>query len=110
MFNVVKTWKHCNMTCVVRHGIFDCPCGYVKLPENHPLYEVNYTEYPDNVSLQVHGGVTFSGKLLDMDGWFVGFDMHILMTLIRITGKKCIRTDAECESETNRLAEQLAEL
>lgn len=75
MFNVVKTWKHCNMTCVVRHGIFDCPCGYVKLPENHPLYEVNYTEYPDNVSLQVHGGVTFSGKLLDM-AHFDDFDPY----------------------------------
>lgn len=108
MFNVVKTWKHCNLTCVVRHSVFNCPCGYVELPKNHPLYGVNYTEYSDDVDLNVHGGVTFSGKLFDIDGWFVGFDMAHAEDFDPFDWKKCIRTDSECESETNKLAEQLS--
>lgn len=107
---IVKTWKHRNLTCVVRHGIFSCPCGYVKLPEDHPLHGVNYTEYDDCTDIDVHGGVMFSGIMTDMNGWFVGFDMAHLNDFDSHDLNKCIRTTEECERETNRLADQLADM
>lgn len=107
---IVKTWKHSNLTCVVRHGIFNCPCGYVKLPEDHPLYGVNYTEYSDCVDIDVHGGVTFSGNMVGMDGWFVGFGMAHFEDFDPHDWKRNIRAVEECERETDRLADQLADM
>ncbi|WQJ53686.1 MAG: hypothetical protein [Wendovervirus sonii] len=36
------------------------PCGYVEIPENHFLYEVDY----DDICIHCHGGLTFSDKLM----------------------------------------------
>ena len=46
-------------------------CGYVKIPENSKLYNVGYCDAP---SFDVHGGITFSGKFTDTDGYWYGFD------------------------------------
>ena len=107
---VVKTWKHNDMTCVVRHGVFNAPCGYVKIPEGHTLYGVNYFDYPDSARLYVHGGITFSGELDGMQGWYVGFNMAHFGDFDPLYHIKCVRTDKVCEMETNRLAEQIAEM
>lgn len=107
---IVKTWRHNNMTCVVRHGVFDAPCRYVEIPEGHTLYGVNYFDYLDSVRLYVHGGITFSGELDSIPGWYVGFDMAHFGDFDPLDHTKCVRTDYECEQETNRLAEQIAEL
>lgn len=107
---VVKTWKHNGMTCVIRHGAFDEPCGYVQIPEDHVLYGLDYFDYPDFVRLYVHGGITFSGELDGMQGWYVVFDMAHFRDFDPLDYKKCVRTDKECEQETNRLAEQIAKL
>lgn len=98
------------MTCVIRHVGFDAPCGYVKIPEDHVLYGLDYFDYPDHVKLYAHGGIKFSGELDGMQGWYVGFDMQHFEDFDPLDCTKCVRTDKECERETNRLAEQIAEM
>lgn len=107
---IVKTWKHDDMTCVVIHGVFDAPCGYVKIPEGHPLYKVNYFDYPDSIVLYVYGGITFSGELDGLQGWYVEFSMAHFGVFDLLDHTKCVRTGEECEQETNRLAEQIANM
>ena len=98
------------MTCALRKGAFNAPCGYVLVPEGHPLHGGEYGKA--EACLDVHGGVTFAGDLEGM-GWAVGFDMAHAGDMEYIPGT-CgmlpLRTDAECAEETNRLAEQLAAL
>lgn len=110
MIGIVKTWKHHGMTCVVIHSFFDAPCGYVEIPEGHPLYKVNYFDYPNSVVLYVHGGITFSGELDGLQGWYVGFNMAHFGDFDPVGHTKCVTTGKECEQETNRLAEQIAKL
>lgn len=47
-------------------------CGYVYLPEEHPLYGMDEDEI--DTYLYVYGGVTFAGEKTDGSGWAVGFD------------------------------------
>lgn len=106
--DVLKTWEHAGMTCVLRHGALDVPCGYVVLPEGHPLHSVEYVdmeECPD-----VYGGVTWTGELIGCSelGWLIGFDMGHFGDF-GDNPLRCIRTDEECVAETNRLAEQVAD-
>lgn len=42
----------------VRHPRMGFLCGYVGVPPEHPLYGKSY----DHLSLEVHGGLTFSAK------------------------------------------------
>mgnify|MGYP000860826612 CR=1 FL=1 len=78
-------------------------CGYVKIPSKSKLYKVEYYEnlglsrrimnnkkigkrgiipvfcwdgktITPEILFDVHGGLTFSGKLRDMNGWWLGFD------------------------------------
>jgi hypothetical protein len=35
-------------------------CGYVRIPEGHPLYEVPYDDEQVSNALDVHGGVTYA--------------------------------------------------
>lgn len=52
----------------------DHHCGYVLIPEGHPLHGVGYD---DVEGIEAHGGLTFSGSLYGQDGWWLGFDcMH----------------------------------
>lgn len=48
-------------------------CGYVQIPEGHPLYEVRFTEIELNSV-----GLAFSGHIKGLDGWFIGWDHHHL--------------------------------
>lgn len=108
--DVVKTWEHAGMACVMRRSCLGIPCGYVVLPEGHPLHGVEHAdmdEWPD-----VHGGVTWTGVLSRCSylGWLIGFDMgHDGDFECDPFGDiRVIRTDDECVAETNRLAEQMA--
>ena len=48
-------------------------CGYVEIPENHPLYN----KYFGDVDIEFTAvGLTFSGKIKHFDGWFIGWDHH----------------------------------
>lgn len=50
------------------------PCGYVSVPENHPFYGKNCSEIEGDI--EVHGGLTFSGKMKDSDDYWFGWDYY----------------------------------
>lgn len=50
-------------------------CGYVIIPEGHPLYGKHYSDlYDTPMDICVHGGVTFTDKT--EHGWMIGFDCN----------------------------------
>ena len=50
-------------------------CGYVQIPEGHPYYENReFTKF--NVGYEINWGLTFSGRLKNQSGWWIGFDCH----------------------------------
>lgn len=55
---------------VLSHGTH--PCGYVSVPENHPFYGKNCSEIEGDI--EVHGGLSFSGKMKDSDDYWFGWD------------------------------------
>lgn len=50
-------------------------CGYVEVPEDHPLFGLEYSdpEFPD---FEVHGGITFTDFLHETDTYCIGFDCN----------------------------------
>lgn len=57
--NVVKEWNHAGFKCtVIKHPEMGHYCGYVWLPEDHPL--ANGGERDINNLASVHGGVTYN--------------------------------------------------
>ena len=72
------SFEHSGMKCLVIRSIIESPesilwfgghlCGYVVLPEYHPLYECKY--YPD---FEVHGDITFNDSLNE-HAFALGFD------------------------------------
>ena len=53
-------------------------CGYVAIPEGHPLAGVNYNDIDD---IHCHGGLTYSEDFLtdysnDEGYWWIGFDCN----------------------------------
>lgn len=107
---IERIWEHAGMRCALRHGAFDAPCGYVFVPEGHPLHGVRQWDMADEPD--VHGGITFAGRL-DGLGWAVGFDMAHYWDLKDVPGSLemlPLRSDDDCARETDRLAERLAEM
>lgn len=93
--------------------------GYVAVSKSHPWFNKSYFGEIEN-SINIHGGVTFSGKLkgvspdsliminegekLPEEYWAFGFDtMHFLDNLDTCNKDFCI-------SETLRLKEQLEKI
>ncbi len=72
------------MAALVVRNSMGALCGYVGVPVEHAMYEVNYNQ---GYNLIVHGGLTFSGKChgaichVPEDGepddvWWLGFDCN----------------------------------
>lgn len=84
-------------------------CGYLNIPKDHALYEVNYEEIEKY--FQVHGGITFSGNLpfIDPNLFWFGYDCshHNDKTSFNPNGIE--RTLDYCIKECEFLAEQIAE-
>lgn len=67
---------------IYRHSTMKHLCGYVKLPESHPLFGINHMDSDVYDKIDVHGGVTFTytlntGHNLDEHhdtDFLVGFD------------------------------------
>ena len=63
---------------IVRNEHTGTLCGYVGVPRGHRVYGMTYQELEVQYSIPVHGGLTFSGPLLDkgsgFDEWYFGFD------------------------------------
>ena len=93
--------------------------GYVLIPPNHPYYEKHY----DDIPVYVHGGLTFSEKLSNLnhdnwlelfemlekendntDYWVVGFDTAHAGDSIHNWTKEAVK------NETQRLAKQLSDV
>jgi hypothetical protein len=81
-----KEWEHAGLSCTViftKMGeIKSHRCGYVRVTESHPLFEVHYNNFGNQINIdtindiyEVHGGVTFSGTSKNYEkGWWIGFD------------------------------------
>lgn len=60
----------------ITHNFMGYRCGYLKLEIGHPWHGENY----NNISPEVHGGLTFSEADVPCDlagadnGWWIGFD------------------------------------
>lgn len=73
---------------VVRVGFTFALCGYVGVPDHHPLHGLHYhddilSEYIGKKAIKVHGGLTYSDTSIANDfafekkpasSWFFGFD------------------------------------
>ena len=61
---------------VVSYGTH--PCCYIKIPEGHDYFGLDYDDINDlfDYPVHCHGGLTFSDDhLLDLEkGWYIGWD------------------------------------
>lgn len=74
-FDYQDTGTHNGMTyLILQHPGTGHLCGYVLIPEGHPLYATTVKGDYDTPSVSVHGGLTFAGKLPDREGIWLGFD------------------------------------
>lgn len=48
-------------------------CGYLEIPAEHKLFEVDYNLI-DIGDVKVPGGITFAGHIKDGESWHIGFD------------------------------------
>lgn len=106
----METWTHSGMDCALRHGGIGAPCGYVAIPESHPFFQKQYQKL--DRFIDIHGGLTFSGRFEadPQDRFWIGFDMAHAEDIEFRDGEICIlRSDDECRTETNRLAEQASQ-
>ena len=55
------------------HDVQGFRCGYVEIPEDHPLYGKYFGDIDFNTI-----GLTFSGYIKHLNGWFIGWDHHHL--------------------------------
>lgn len=115
--DIVKQWVHNGLTCFVRReqfkytildGTYEAPCGYVAVPETHPLYGEPCTS---NKCSNVHGygdGLTFGGfvNVNGVDRWCFGFNMAYWFFDFD-ESMTCVRTDEECVKCTNAMADAL---
>lgn len=76
-FIIESEFTHCGYHCVVAFMPMGHRCGYVAIPQTHPMYKKEYDEDTEVQTLTVHGGVTFSGfgcHPMDSETWWIGFD------------------------------------
>ena len=83
-----KQWKAFGLDCLVsKNERVGCWCGYVRIPIFHPFWKKNEgqilkpncSDFEGSICgiIDVHGGVTFSGKMKAnnlFSGWWIGFD------------------------------------
>lgn len=114
---VVKTWKHKGFECYMVLTPFETLNGYVSLSSDHPYSGRNYDEIEEDDLVEVHGGLTFSGRgghpgILPGNSWYLGFDTayagDVIPTLKFRQKGDHEWTEGEVMEETNKLAEQLS--
>jgi hypothetical protein len=136
-YKIESEFVHAGLKCVVvmaREASHRC--GYVRVPEGHPVHGWDY----DRADVDVHGGLTFAEiePCVEEDGkgWWFGFDCaHAWDAMYdptvklediqdEVTRETCTIhrrfsfstktehywTQAEVEAETRNLAEQLANI
>ena len=120
------------MPCLIVRGPSGALCGYVGVPESHPLFGKDYDELYNyenekGVSIDVHGGLTFADKCHPREGglgichapdkgesdnvWWFGFDCAHCGDLVpaydSIHRGGIYRTIAYVENQIKYLARQL---
>lgn len=110
--DTVKEWNHVGFKCeIIKHSKMGHYCGYVWLPEDHPL--VDGDEEDLNVYVSVHGGITYASWEEEGEEKFyvVGFDCahagDYVPGLSLYPGDHHKWTLEEVAEEVNHLAEQL---
>lgn len=108
---ICRTSNGCEFVCKIRRNMsLNNLCGYVEITKDNKLFGIDYFDL--EVSLQVHGGITYSSS--EGDFWVFGFDCAHFNDMIfsenfvpRGSGeyKDMEYVTKECES----LAEQLSE-
>lgn len=118
-------WIHAGFSCFALRNDFGIWCGYVGVPKEHPDYEKSHGD----MSVNVHGGLTYSNKCqgpichvpkdgMPADVWWFGFDSghadDLSPSITAVLGdsasflKYQVYRDADyIKKETNHLAEQL---
>ena len=80
---IEKEWISNSLKCIVVFQKGGYRCGYVEVPQTHPLFGKHYNNYiNDSINVEikdffnVHGGITFSGEFSDSthNDWCFGFD------------------------------------
>jgi len=67
--------------CLIRRTPMQILCGYVKLPKGHKYFRKEDEEIP----VEVHGGITWTGEFKDGQGYYIGFDCAHCFDLIPYT-------------------------
>jgi hypothetical protein len=77
---LLKEWVYKDSICAItEHDLFHTFNGYASVTADHPLYEKDYNDLPEEF-YDIHGGITFSGAelfcpLKSKGGlWWFGFD------------------------------------
>ncbi len=99
-------------------------CGYVGVPSGHRLRDVDFGVSMELTDIDVHGGITFTGKHSlatrgHADTWWIGFDcahwtdvvpsmVHLTEPISRIGG--AYRTQGYAREQCESLARQIAGL
>ena len=123
-------------TKIIKHPSMGHLCGYVRIPRGHPLYRIITSKvwthkWPSNKyvaqrrgynhylieQLEVHGGITFAGKLRNTRGIWIGFDCAHLGDLVPAMshlsisiGEPCTYKDeAFVTAELAKLIDQLTQ-
>lgn len=117
-------FEHAGYACTIKRGGSGAWCGYVDVPQDHPLVVASGASEENLIesTLDVHGGVTYSGSGEDVGnkpGMFrIGFDYGHAgdwsPDMPRMEGfdgfASAYRTIEYASEETRRLAEQLAKI
>ena len=88
-------------------------CGYVEVPERHPLHGADLYEgnrVNDLMNLEVHGGVTFADEINGV--YYIGFDCAHAGDLVPAYEFECwetYRDEDYVRKEIERLAYQIKE-
>lgn len=107
----------------LQHPELETWCGYVIIPQTHPMVGKHYDD-KGFARIKVHGGLTFAGGSVPLteeraQGWVVGFDCAHLGDYIPQVGEllgygnnrnEHEWTEEETLSECQRLAVQLFEM
>lgn len=76
-------------------------CGYICIQKDHSFYEKHY----DDIDLECHGGLTFSG-IADDGSYWIGFDCAHSMDLVPST-ERFMQNSREHQEEIKKIKEQL---
>ena len=57
-----KQWQDAEtgLPCLIVRGPSGALCGYVGVDSQHPYYNLEYNELPDDNDIEVHGGLSYS--------------------------------------------------